>query len=157
MSSVAERGRVELVCEVTAWPAPALGIFRDRNLSRAVSKEDPRLKLQTFSNRDSPGDYKLVLDISNVTSSDGGQYFCHAANSVGSTTAVLGLSVLQPVLLHRETLECCRDRNVSSPGCVDQFCDPLALAEVGIKDMMSCAPWAEVRLRDTRVGADRCF
>ena len=56
-----------------------------------------------------------------------------------------------------DTVTCCRDRNVSSPGCVDQFCDPLALAEVGIKDMMSCAPWAEVRLRDTRVGADRCF
>ena len=118
LSSVTEGGRLQLVCEVTAWPAPSLGIFRDRNLSRALTKEEGRLSVQTFSNRDSPGDYKLVLEINNVSSSDGGQYFCHAANSVGSTTAVLGLSVLQPVLLHRETLECCRDRNVSQH-CLD--------------------------------------
>ena len=98
---------------MTAWPAPSLGIFLDRNLTRAVTRQDSRLRVQTFSSRDSPGDYKLVLEITNVTSSDGGQYYCHAVNSVGNTTAVLGVSVLQPVLLQRESLQCCRERNVS--------------------------------------------
>ena len=41
-----------------------------------------------------------------------------------------------------DSLQCCRDRNVSS-GCVEQFCHPISLAEVNIKDMITCAPWAE--------------
>ena len=118
LSSVTEGGSLEVVCEVTAWQAPSLGIFRDRNLTRAVTRQDSRLRVQTFSSRDSPGDYKLVLEITNVTSSDGGQYYCHAVNSVGNTTAVLGVSVLQPVLLQRESLQCCRERNVSQH-CLD--------------------------------------
>ena len=118
VSSVTEGGQLHLECSVAAWPAPSLGMFRDRKLTKPVGKHDPRLKVNAFSNRDSPGDYKLVLDIANVTASDGGQYFCHAVNSAGNTTAVMGVSVLQPVSLHRETLECCRSRNVSSQ-CVD--------------------------------------
>ena len=98
LSSVTEGGRLQLVCEVTAWPAPSLGIFRDRDLTRPVTSQNSRLRVLTFSNRDSPGDYKLVLDLMNVTRSDGGQYYCHATNSLGNTTALLGLSVLQPVL-----------------------------------------------------------
>ena len=118
LSSVTEGERLQVVCEVTAWPAPSLGIFRDRNLTRAVTRQDDRLRVQTFSSPDSPGDYKLVLEITNVTSSEGGQYYCHAVNSVGNTTAVLGVSVLQPVLLQRESLQCCRERNVSNH-CLD--------------------------------------
>ena len=118
LSSVTEGERLCVVCEVTAWPAPSLGIFRDRNLTRAVTSQNSRLRVETFSNRDSPGDYKLVLDITNVTSSEGGQYYCHAVNSLGNTTAVLGVSVLQPVLLQRSALQCCRERNVSSH-CLD--------------------------------------
>ena len=119
LSSVREGGQLQLVCEVTAWPAPSLGIFRDRNLTRPVNTADSRLRVQTFSSRDSPGDFKLVLELRNVSSREGGQYFCHASNSVGNTTAVLGLSVLQPAPPdHRETLQCCRERKVS-PHCLD--------------------------------------
>ena len=73
-----------MVCEVTAWPAPSLGIFRDRNLTRAVTRQDDRLRVQTFSSPDSPGKYKLVLEITNVTSSEGGQGATRDVHSLGS-------------------------------------------------------------------------
>lgn len=113
--SVREGGRLHLECEVTAWPAPSLGIFRDRNLTRPVNKTHPGIRVNAFSNRDSPGDYKLVLDIANVSSSDGGQYYCHAVNSMGNSTAVMGVTVVEAVReKHEETLDCCRRENVSS-------------------------------------------
>ena len=118
LSSVMVGDSLRLVCEVDAWPAPSLGIFRDRNLTIPVDQSDHRVKVEAFTNRDSPGDYKLVLDITDVSSSEGGQYYCHATNSVGNTTAVMGVTVLTPVVLHRETLECCQSRNVSD-NCLD--------------------------------------
>ena len=38
--------------------------------------------------------------------------------------------------------QCCLERNVSSVSCIDQYCDPLNLAEASLKDMVVCAPWA---------------
>ena len=38
--------------------------------------------------------------------------------------------------------QCCLERNVSSVGCIDQYCDPLNLATASLKDMVVCAPWA---------------
>ena len=38
--------------------------------------------------------------------------------------------------------QCCLERNVSSVSCIEQYCDPLHLADSSLKDMMMCAPWA---------------
>ena len=38
--------------------------------------------------------------------------------------------------------QCCLQRNVSSVSCIEQYCDPLQLAETSLKDMVMCAPWA---------------
>ena len=42
-----------------------------------------------------------------------------------------------------DTKQCCRERNVSSTECVEQFCDPVYMAEAGVKAMITCAPWAK--------------
>ena len=38
--------------------------------------------------------------------------------------------------------QCCLERNVSSVSCIEQYCDPLNLADSSLKDMVMCAPWA---------------
>ena len=44
-------------------------------------------------NRDEPGTFVVTISVLNVTTEDGGEYFCHAENSQGATTTALAVQV----------------------------------------------------------------
>ena len=42
-----------------------------------------------------------------------------------------------------DTKACCRRNNVTHSSCVQNFCDPLALQNVKVPDVIICAPWGK--------------
>ena len=114
-------GRLVTQCDIDAYPSPSIGVFRDRNLTRGlVGAGDKRVNITAFSSRDRVGKFLVTIEIENVTQSDGGEYFCHAENSLASATAVTSVEVrTEAPRSHFPSLEtCCQARNVSED-CVD--------------------------------------
>lgn len=112
--------RLVIQCDIDAYPSPSLGVFRDRGLTRGlVGAGDKRINVTAFSSRDRVGQFLVTVEIENVTQSDGGEYFCHAENSLASATAVTRVEVMEDARSHFPSLEvCCRARNVSE-ACVE--------------------------------------
>ena len=114
-------GRLVTQCDIDAYPSPSIGVFRDRNLTRGlVGAGDKRVNITAFSSRDRVGKFLVTIEIENMTQSDGGEYFCHAENSLASATAVTSVEVrTEDPSSHFPSLEaCCQARNVSED-CVD--------------------------------------
>ena len=49
-------------------------------------------------NRDEPGTFVVTISVLNVTTEDGGEYFCHAENSQGATTTALAVQACIDIL-----------------------------------------------------------
>ena len=118
---VREGARLVLQCDIDAYPSPSIGVYRDSNLTQGlVGAGDNRINITAFSSRDRVGEFLVTIVIQNVTQSDGGEYFCHAENSLASSTAVTAVEVrTEDKRLHFASLQkCCQARNVSED-CVD--------------------------------------
>ena len=103
-------------CDIDAYPSPSIGVFRDSDLTRGlVGAGDKRINITAFSNRDRVGKFLVTIEIKNVTQSDGGEYFCHAENSLASATAVTSVEVkTEDERPHFSSIAaCCNLRNVS--------------------------------------------
>ena len=82
MTQVREGQRLVIQCDIDAYPSRGL-----------VGAGDTRINITAFSNRDRVRKFLVTIEIMNVTQSDGGEYFCHAENSLASATAVTSVEV----------------------------------------------------------------
>ena len=87
-------------CDIDAYPSRGL-----------VGAGDTRINITAFS-------FLVTIEINNVTQSDGGEYFCHAENSLASATAVTSVELkTEDERPHFSSLaaccKCCNLRNVS--------------------------------------------
>jgi len=106
-----------LSCKVDAFPAPTLGIYRDKNLQRGVTESD-RISITAAADRDDHTKYFLSIKIKNVNQHDGSLYYCHANNTMGEKTAMMGVTVKEmppPVI---NVTDCCVKQNVTED-CLD--------------------------------------
>lgn len=80
----------EVACKVQAWPKPEFSWSYDNSAaSLQGSSSDGHYEISTSSNHDDI--YTSVLKISDIKSSDYGDYSCRAANAQGSTISVIRL------------------------------------------------------------------
>lgn len=105
---------LQLTCKVDAFPAPTLTILKGRD---SVQTGD-RVAISGEADPDDPTKFKLNLVINNVKEEDGGRYSCHANNTVGEDSAILGVNVTVGPRPGMDVSECCRQQNVSSD-CLD--------------------------------------
>jgi hypothetical protein len=106
---------LRLTCSVDAFPAPTLTILKGRD---SVQTSD-RVTIAGEADPDDPTKFKLNLVVHNVQPEDGGRYSCHANNTVGEDSAVLGVNVTASPLPSMDVRECCRAQNVSAD-CLDE-------------------------------------
>jgi len=104
-------------CKIDAFPAPKLTIFRDKNLTEGVT-ENSRLNITAMADKDDRTQYSLTLKVKNVTIHDGSLYYCHANNSLGEKTAMMGITVEELPPPVTNVTECCIKQNVTSD-CLD--------------------------------------
>ncbi len=105
---------LRLTCIVDAFPAPTLTILKGRE---SVQNGD-RVAISGEADPDDPTRFKLNLVIHEVREEDGGRYSCHANNTIGEDSAVLGLNVTVAPQPGMDVRECCRQQNVSAD-CLD--------------------------------------
>jgi len=104
-------------CKIDAFPAPKLTIFRNKDLTEGVT-ENSRVSITAMADKDDRTKYSLTLKVKNVTIHDGSLYYCHANNSLGEETAMMGVTVQQLPPPVTNVTECCVQQNVTSD-CLD--------------------------------------
>jgi len=91
-TSVMSGDTLTLTCKVDAFPAPKLAFYRDKNLKQRIAESD-RVYILTTAGRDDNTKYFLTMIIKNANIHDGSLYYCHANNTMGEKTAIMGVTV----------------------------------------------------------------
>jgi len=107
-----------LSCKVDGWPAPNLGMFRDKEMRQSIASDGDRIFINAGGLEDDPTVFHLTLKIEKVQMSDMGSYYCFANNSLGVDSRPAVLEVLETPPSVVDVTECCRRHNVSL-GCQD--------------------------------------
>jgi len=108
---------VTLRCQVDAFPAPTIAVYRDRRLRESV-RDSERVRLTASGTADDAASFSLTMTISRVTEDDGGAYYCHANNTQGESVALMGVNVTSVPPPVTDVTACCRAQNVSA-SCLD--------------------------------------
>jgi hypothetical protein len=105
---------LRVTCRVDAFPAPTLTILKGRESVQTGE----RVTISGEADPDDPTKFKLNLVIAAATPADGGRYSCHANNTIGEDSAVLGINVTAGPQPGMDVRDCCRQQNVSAD-CLD--------------------------------------
>ena len=74
-----------VVCNVTGYPPPVLAVFTDEELEQPAG--DDRVEVVGRGEVGAYDRFRLSITITNISTSDIGQYYCHASNTMGENTS----------------------------------------------------------------------
>jgi len=145
-----------LKCKIDAYPAPQLAFFRDKDLKKGVT-ESSRVTITAMADKDDRTKFSLTMKVKNVTNHDGSLYYCHANNTLGEKTSIMGVHVKELPPAVTNVTDCCIKQNVTSdcldicafsidfdtmrrkPQCIPQFQQLMACASDGSDHRHCCS------------------
>lgn len=102
---------MDLKCTVKAHPPPKAMFWRDHD-GRVPVIQGGNYDMTLYEDPEEKNSYTMTLHINKFSSSDIGDFFCHAQNALGVNTRPVSVRMRNTPAVHN-IADCCRSQNVS--------------------------------------------